>query len=204
MFRFMLRRALTGSIGALLLGAALHTPAGAAERGLATFAGGCFWCMEEAFDAVPGVLITTSGYTGGSEKGPTYEEVSTGTTGHYEAVRVVFDPEQVSYQDLLVTFWRNIDLLDADGQFCDRGPQYRAAIFVHDEAQQRLAEESRHFLDVNAGFERPIVTPTGRVGIFHPAEEEHQDYHRKNPIRYKVYKQRCGRAARLQQLWSNR
>ena len=175
-----------------------------ADRALATFAGGCFWCMEEAFDRVPGVLVTTSGYTGGETKAPTYEEVSSGTTGHFEALRIVFDPEQVSYQELLVHFWRNIDPLDADGQFCDRGPQYRAAIFAHDEQQERLAKESRHYLDVAAGFPEPIVTPIGRVGIFHPAEEAHQDFHRKNPLRYKTYKLGCGRTARLEQLWGER
>ena len=187
-----------------LLLSAWAAPAGAETRGIATFAGGCFWCMEEAFDAVPGVLATTTGYTGGETKAPTYEEVSTGRTGHYEALRVVFDAEQISYRQLLVVFWRNVDPLDDGGQFCDRGPQYRAAIFAHDDGQLRLARESRAYLGTAAGFEGPIVTPIGRAGIFHPAEEAHQDYHRRNPLRYKAYKLSCGRAARLQALWGAR
>ena len=188
---------------ALLLALA-GNPAIAAKRELATFAGGCFWCMEEAFDEVPGVLVTTSGYTGGTKKGPTYKDVSRGDTGHFEALRIVYDPEQVSYQQLLVVFWRNVDPTDANGQFCDRGPQYRTAIFIHNDEQERLAKESRSYLDVAAGFPQPVVTPIGRVGIFHPAEEEHQDYHRKNPLRYKAYKYSCGRAARLEEVWGDR
>jgi len=187
-------------LAALLI--ALAAPQAPAEtRAIATFAGGCFWCMEEAFDKVPGVLATTSGYTGGESKAPTYEEVSGGRTGHYEALRVLYDVERVSYQELLVVFWHNIDPLDDGGQFCDRGPQYRAAIFAHGEEQLRLARESRVFLGTTAGFEQPIVTAVGEAGIFHPAEEYHQDYHEKNPLRYKGYKYACGRAARLEELW---
>ena len=179
-------------------------PAQAEVRAIATFAGGCFWCMEEAFDKVPGVIATTSGYTGGDTKAPTYEAVSTGSTGHYEALRVLFDPEQVSYRELLVVFWHNIDPLDDGGQFCDRGPQYRAAIFAHGDEQLRLARESRAYLGTAGGFDAPIVTPVGEAGIFHPAEEEHQDYHQKNPLRYNAYKYACGRAARLEALWGAR
>jgi len=199
MLATLARRALP-ALGLALLAATAH----AETRAIATFAGGCFWCMEEAFDKVPGVRATTSGYTGGDTKGPTYEEVSTGRTGHYEALRISYDPQQVSYQQLLVVFWHNIDPLDDGGQFCDRGPQYRSAIFAHGDEQLRLARESRVYLGTEGGFDRPIVTPVGVAGIFHPAEEAHQDYHQKNPLRYKGYKYACGRAARLEELWGER
>jgi peptide-methionine (S)-S-oxide reductase len=201
----MTGRATAAALAVLALATGTWAPAAFAEtRAIATFAGGCFWCMEEAFDAVPGVLATTSGYTGGDTKAPTYEQVSEGRTGHYEALRVVYDAEQVSYQQLLVVFWHNVDPLDDGGQFCDRGPQYRTAIFAHDDEQLRLARESRAFLGTAGGFDEPVVTPIGRAGIFHPAEDSHQDYHRRNPLRYKAYKYACGRAARLQELWGER
>ena len=172
-----------------------------AENGqaVAIFAGGCFWCMEPPFDALDGVLSTTSGYTGGSVPDPSYEQVSEGGTGHVEAVRVVFDPERVSYAQLLEVFWHNVDPLDDGGQFCDRGPTYRSEIFVADAEQRRLAEESRR--EVGERLGRPVVTQIRDAGPFYPAEEYHQDYYRKNPIRYRFYRSRCGRDARLEALW---
>jgi peptide-methionine (S)-S-oxide reductase len=176
-----------------------QAPAG--KPAVATFAAGCFWCVEEAFDNVPGVLSTTSGYIGGSKKHPTYEEVSAGITGHAEAVQVAFDPARVSYEKLLEVFWRNVDPTVKDRQFCDVGSQYRSAIFVHDDAQRKAAEASKAALEKTKPFKDPIVTPIVAAGEIWPAEDYHQDYHLKNPVRYKYYKTGCGREARLQQLW---
>ncbi|MBW3660487.1 MAG: peptide-methionine (S)-S-oxide reductase MsrA [Gemmatimonadetes bacterium] len=167
----------------------------------ATFAGGCFWCVEEAFDAVEGVVSTTSGYTGGRVEDPTYEQVSAGGTGHAETVRIVYDPDLVTYERLLEVFWRNVDPTDPGGQFCDRGDSYRSAIFVHDAGQRRLAEASKRRLEQTRPFDEPIVTPIVDAGPFWPAEEYHQDYHRRNPIRYKLYKWNCGRERRLDEVW---
>lgn len=167
----------------------------------ATFAGGCFWCMEEAFDKVEGVISTTSGYTGGQRANPTYEEVSAGGTGHAEAVQVVYDPAKVSYARLLDVFWRNIDPTTPDRQFCDKGRQYRSAIFFHDETQKRLAEASKQMLEKTKPFPGPIVTEIVPAAEFYPAEEYHQNFHQRNPIRYRFYKFNCGRAQRLQELW---
>jgi peptide-methionine (S)-S-oxide reductase len=169
------------------------------ELAVATFAGGCFWCMEPPFDELPGVVSTTSGYTGGRNANPTYEQVSSGTTGHAESMQVRYDPKKVSYETLLEVFWRNIDPLTANRQFCDRGPQYRSAIFYHDEEQRRLAESSKEAL--NGRFAEPIVTEIEPAGAFYPAEEYHQDYYKKNPVRYKFYRWNCGRDARLSQVW---
>jgi peptide-methionine (S)-S-oxide reductase len=182
--------------GALLAG-------GAAAQGTAkaTFAGGCFWCMEPPYDKLPGVLSTTSGYMGGKKRSPTYEEVSTGTTGHTEVVQVVYDPAKVSYEKLLEVFWRNIDPTVRDQQFCDVGSQYRTAIFYHDEEQKRLAEASKAALEKSKPFKAPIVTPVQAAGEFWPAEDYHQDYYKKNPVRYKYYRTGCGRDERLKQLW---
>ena len=170
-------------------------------QAVATFAGGCFWCMEPPYDKLDGVLATTSGYTGGSTADPTYEEVSTGGTGHTEAVQVTYDPSKVTYEQLLEVFWPNVDPLDAGGQFCDRGSQYRTGIFVHDAEQRRLAEASKQALDDNGRFEEPIVTEIEEAGPFYPAEDYHQDYYEKNPVRYKFYRWGCGRDARLAELW---
>ena len=178
----------------------MRAPA-APDLAVATFAGGCFWCMEEAFDGVPGVVSTTSGYTGGTTPSPSYGQVAAGGTGHAEAVRVVYDPAVVDYERLLVVFWHNIDPLDAGGQFCDRGSQYRSAVFAHDAAQRRLAEESKSYLQARAGFEAPVTTEIVDAGEFHPAEPSHQDYYLRNPLRYRFYKFSCGRADRLRQLW---
>ena len=167
----------------------------------ATFAAGCFWCAEEAFEKVDGVVSATSGYIGGQVANPTYEQVSDGGTGHAEAVEVVYDPAKVSYARLLEVFWRNVDPLAVDRQFCDVGRQYRGAIFYHDDAQRSAAEASRRTLVESKRFDRPITTEIAKAGTFYPAEEYHQDYYRKNPVRYKYYKWNCGRAQRLEELW---
>ena len=167
----------------------------------ATFAGGCFWCMEEAFDKVDGVVSTLSGYTGGRKANPTYEEVSAGRTGHAESVEVMYDPTKVSYEKLLEIFWHNIDPTVADRQFCDVGNQYRSAIFYHNETQKRLAEESKQKLEKSEPFKAPFATQIVPAGPFYLAEEYHQNFHEKNPIRYKFYKYNCGRAQRLLDLW---
>ncbi len=178
-------------------------PANARAQGLATatFAGGCFWCMEPPFDALPGVADTTSGYTGGRVPNATYRQVTAGGTGHYEAVRIRFDPAQVTYERLLEVFWRNVDPTDAGGQFCDRGESYRTAIFAHDAEQRRLAEASKARLMESNRLNAPIVTPILDAGAFWDAEDYHQDYYRKNPIRYRFYRGGCGRDARLRALW---
>jgi len=157
--------------------------------------------MEEALDKVDGVVSTLSGYTGGGTKNPAYEEVSAGKTGHTEAVEVLYDPAKLSYAKLLDVFWRNIDPTTADRQFCDVGTQYRAAIFYHNETQKRLAEESKQRLETSRPFKEPIITGIMPASVFYPAEEYHQDFYKKNPLRYKFYKFNCGRAQRLQDLW---
>jgi len=170
----------------------------------ATFAGGCFWCMEEALDKVEGVVSTTSGYTGGHQPNPTYEEVSAGGTGHAESVEVLYDPQKVGYTTLLSAFWRNIDPTTPDRQFCDVGNQYRPAIFYHDETQKRLAEESKRALDQGKPFKEPLMTQIVPAAAFYPAEDYHQNFYQKNPVRYKFYKWNCGRAQRLEQLWGKK
>ena len=172
---------------------------GADTLEVATFAGGCFWCMEEAFDEVPGVVSTTSGYTGGRIDEPTYEQVSAGGTGHFEAVVVVFDPKAVTYADLLRAFWHNVDPTDDGGQFCDRGSQYRSAIFVRNERQRVLAEASKR--EIETGRSLGVATKILPAATFWPAEDYHQDYYRKNPVRYRFYKFNCGRKARLEEVW---
>ena len=167
----------------------------------ATFAGGCFWCMEEAFDKVPGVVATIPGYMGGQLKNPTYEQVSTARTGHAEVVQVEYDPSKVTYAKLLEVFWRNIDPTQKDAQFCDFGPQYRSGIFYHDAEQKRLADASRAALVKSKPFKGEIVTEITKASQFYAAEDYHQDYYRKNPARYKFYKSGCGRESRLKQLW---
>lgn len=167
----------------------------------ATFAGGCFWCVESDFDKVPGVLSTTSGYIGGTVANPTYEQVSGKGTGHAEAVEIVFDPAKVSYAQLLEKFWRTIDPTTVDRQFCDAGSPYRTAIFAQDDAQLAAARASLAALEKSKPFKEPVVTRIERAGAFYPAEDYHQDYYKKNPVRYSYYRQSCGRDARLQQLW---
>jgi peptide-methionine (S)-S-oxide reductase len=186
----------------LIVGGVVHAAApssGTTPTTKATFAGGCFWCMEPPYDELEGVISTISGYIGGTKKNPTYEEVSAGTTGHAEAVLITYDPTKIGYEKLLDVFWRNIDPLTANAQFCDSGSQYRSAIFYHDEAQKNLAEASKK--RVQSRFKQPIVTEIVRATEFYPAEDYHQDYYKKNPIRYKVYRYGCGRDQRLQTLW---
>jgi peptide-methionine (S)-S-oxide reductase len=166
----------------------------------ATFAGGCFWCMEPPFDKLDGVISTTPGYSGGHKENPTYGQVSSGTTGHAEAIQVIYDPDKITYDQLLEVFWRNVDPTDEGGQFCDRGSQYRSAIFYHDDEQKRLAERSRQAVIESTGF-KPIATEIAAASAFYPAEEYHQDYYKKNPVRYKFYRYSCGRDKRLKELW---
>ena len=176
-------------------------PAPKAGTAVATFAGGCFWCMEPPYDKLPGVIATTSGYMGGKKKYPTYEEVSAGITGHTEVVQVLYDPAKVSYAKLLEVFWVNIDPTVEDRQFCDTGSQYRTAIFVHSPEQRKAAEASKASIASTKTFAEPIVTPVTDAGEFWAAEEYHQDYYRKNPARYNYYRTGCGRDARLKKLW---
>ncbi len=198
-----MRRA--GSLAAAALGGLLLAlPALSVESGLAkaTFAGGCFWCMEPPFDELDGVVSTTSGYAGGEEDSPTYQQVSAGRTGHAEVVQVLFDPSKVSYEELLEVFWRNIDPTVRDRQFCDRGRQYRTAIFFHDDAQRAAAEASLAALEASGRFDR-IWTEIAALEAFYPAEEYHQDFYKKNPAHYYRYRDGCGRDRRLEQLWGN-
>jgi len=190
------------AVGVFVLGVlAYGASQGAAPTGLAkaTFAGGCFWCMEPPYDKLDGVISTISGYTGGTKKNPTYEQVSAGTTGHAEAVEVTYDPKKITYVKLLDVFWHNVDPLTPNRQFCDGGSQYRTAIFYHDETQKRLAEESKNALSKR--FKEPIVTEIVPAKEFYPAEEYHQDYYIKNPLRYRFYRYNCGRDRRLEELW---
>jgi len=169
---------------------------------IATFAGGCFWCVEADFDKVEGVISTTSGYTGGHMANPTYEQVSHGGTGHAEAVEIAYDPAKVSYSRLLDVFWHNIDPLAKDRQFCDHGDQYRSAIFYRGEEQRALAEASKAVVEKR--FKQPVATQIVPAGPFYKAEEYHQDYYLKNPVRYKFYRFNCGRDARLEELWGKK
>ena len=175
----------------------------ASDDGLATatFAGGCFWCVESDFDAVPGVVETTSGYTGGTADDPTYKQVTAGGTGHREAVQIRYDPKQVSYERLLHVFWRSVDPTDSGGQFCDRGESYQTAIFAGNEEERRIAEASKGALEQSMVLDAPVVTPIEPAGEFYPAEDYHQDYYAKNPVRYRFYRFSCGRDSRVQQVW---
>ncbi|MCH6582086.1 MAG: peptide-methionine (S)-S-oxide reductase MsrA [Proteobacteria bacterium] len=188
-------------ITALIVGAGAVHAASPSEVETATFAGGCFWCIEADFDKVEGVISTTSGYIGGDKKNPTYKQVSAGGTGHTEAVQIVYDPAKVTYAELLKVLWRNIDPTTPNRQFCDAGSQYRAEIFHHNEKQKYLAEQSKREVESTKPFEAPIVTQITMASEFYPAEEYHQDYYLKNPVRYKIYRYGCGRDKRLKQLW---
>jgi peptide-methionine (S)-S-oxide reductase len=170
----------------------------------ATFAGGCFWCMEGPFESLDGVISVTVGYTGGSKVNPTYEEVSAGGTGHAESVEITYDPSKIPYEKLLDVFWHNIDPLTKDAQFCDHGHQYRSAIFFHDPTQKKLADQSKAALEASGRFKQPIVTEITPASTFYPAEEYHQHYHQKNPVRYRFYRLSCGRDQRLKQLWGDK
>jgi peptide-methionine (S)-S-oxide reductase len=191
----------------LALGLAAFTTGAHAQQpqtAQAIFAGGCFWCMEPPFDKLDGVISTTSGYSGGEEANPSYQEVSSGTTGHYEVVLVEYDPAKVSYQKLLDVFWRNIDPLDDKGQFCDKGPQYRAAIFYGNDEEKRLAEALKTTLNnptASKRFEGTIVTEILPAKPFYAAEDYHQDYYIKNPLKYKFYRFNCWRDSRLDEVW---
>jgi len=197
---FNLRRTLLTALLILspALAAAQTAPAKTAK---ATFAGGCFWCMEAPYDKLPGVISTTSGYIGGSVKNPTYEQVSSGRTGHTEAVQVEYDPSKVNYEKLLQVFWANIDPTVKNAQFCDHGSQYRSGVFYHDDTQRKLAEASKVALDKSKPFKEPIVTEITMASEFYRAEDYHQDYYKTNPVRYKLYRNGCGRDARLKELW---
>ena len=191
--------------GSLLLGASLAGAANDADDNLAraTFAGGCFWCMEPPYDDVDGVVETIAGFSGGHVANPAYEDVTRGGTGHREAVEVVFDPEVVDYADLLHVFWRNVDPFDGGGQFCDRGDTYRTAIFAHNDEQMKQARMSLEELEQSGRFDQAIVTPILEFENFYAAEEYHQNYYRKNPLRYKFYRWRCGRDDRLEEVWGD-
>ena len=201
----MIIKSLVGAVGLLSLLSVVSTATQsrdqeqAAPTALATFAGGCFWCLEEALDKVPGVLSTTSGYTGGRLVRPTYEQVSSGGTGHLEAVEVTYDPRKLAYDALLDAFWHNIDPVDGGGQFCDRGEQYQSAIFVRSPEQQQQAEASKARVAMTLG--QRIATRIVPAGPFYHAEEYHQDYYKKNSVRYRFYKWNCGRAQRLEKVW---
>jgi peptide-methionine (S)-S-oxide reductase len=203
-----------GALGLVLLMATMSACAGpandapvpaaaSANTEVAIFAGGCFWCMEPPFDKVNGVISTTSGYTGGKLPNPTYEQVSGGSTGHAESLKIVFDPTRVSYKQLLDVYWHNVDPFVIDQQFCDHGDQYRTAIFTTGPEQLRLAEESKRELEASGKFGQAIVTQIVPASTFYPAEDYHQDYYMKNPVRYKFYRYNCGRDARLEQIWGS-
>jgi peptide-methionine (S)-S-oxide reductase len=205
-------------VSTLFLGFAAGVTAGTVDHGdhamaplpdrpagseVATFAGGCFWCVESDFDKVPGVISTTSGFTGGHVKDPDYEQVSAGGTGHAESVLIVFDPAKVSYAQLLDVFWHSIDPVTPDAQFCDHGNQYRSAIFYQDEAQKEAAERSRDAIAKSGVLPGPIVTQIVPAATFYPAEVYHQGFYKKNPVRYKFYRYTCGRDRRLHDLWGD-
>ena len=195
------RSTLTASV--LFLGLAMVASAAPkqGETGVAIFAGGCFWCMEPPFDKLDGVLSTTSGYTGGKQVNPTYKQVSSGRTNHREAIRVEYDPKRVSYEQLLEIFWVNIDPLDGRGQFCDKGPHYTSAIYALDEEQLDAAQASKAALESEGNLKGDIKTEILSATPFYDAEDYHQDYYTKNPVRYKYYRWGCGRDARLKKLW---
>jgi peptide-methionine (S)-S-oxide reductase len=203
----VLLAALAGALGLSL--AAADEPTKRAEPpgpglAVATFAAGCFWCVEPPYDKTEGVVSTTSGYTGGKVAGATYRQVGMGGTGHTEAVRVVYDPAKVGYGKLLEVYWKNVDPLDANGQFCDKGEPYRPAIFVHDEEQRRLAEASKAALAASDRFKQPIAVAIEPAADFWIAEDYHQDYYLKNPAKYAYYRWGCGRDARLEELWGKK
>ena len=195
-----MRRYVLGTLLGLAASLAFAAPP---ARETAIFAGGCFWCEETAFEGLPGVFSVVSGYTGGQKKDPTYEEVSSGSTGHAESVEVTYDPSRITYEKLLYVFWRNVDPFQANGQFCDHGNQYRSAIFYKDEAQKRAAEESKRKLEEQAKFQGKIVTQIVPASTFYPAEEYHQDFYKKNPVRYHEYRLGCGRDRRLKEIWGD-
>jgi len=196
--RWLLALAIVSGISAV---AAQTAPPTSAKTAVATFAGGCFWCVEEAFEKVPGVIAAVSGFIGGTVANPSYQLVMTKTTGHAEAVRVTYDPSRVTYAQLVDWFWRNIDPVDVTGQFCDKGSPYRSGIFYHDDEQRKIAMATKQALQASGRFKRPIATEITAAGPFYEAEDYHQGYHKKNPNRYQFYKYGCGRAQRLEEIW---
>jgi len=188
-------------LAVVLLATTLNTLAEDSNTEIAIFAGGCFWCMEPPYDKLDGVISTTSGYTGGHKADPTYKQVSAGGTGHTEAIQIEYDPAKISYEELLVVFWKNIDPTTSDRQFCDQGSQYRSGIFFLNEAQKSAAEKSLKTIQQTKPFDEAVVTEITSASTFYPAEEYHQDYYQKNPLRYKYYRYSCGRDQRLEQLW---
>ncbi|MEK7261699.1 MAG: peptide-methionine (S)-S-oxide reductase MsrA [Pseudomonadota bacterium] len=189
-------------LGVVLSASAAELVAQDKTTATAVFAGGCFWCMEPPYDALPGVVATTSGFTGGQKANPSYKEVSGGNTGHIEAVQITYDPAKVSYEKLLEVYWRNVDPLDGGGQFCDRGHEYTTAIFYQNEEQKKLAEQSKSAIKKQLG--RPVATVIHPAAPFYAAEDYHQDYYLKNPLRYKYYRYSCGRDQRLEKLWGKK
>ena len=200
----MLRRLIGAlAIAALTASAAVAQTAGTAGQSVATFGSGCFWCTESDFDKLPGVIATTSGYMGGKSEKPTYEQVSSGRTGHVEVVQVTYDPAKVTYEKLLEKFWHTVDPFDANGQFCDKGSQYRPVIFTHTPEQQKAAEASRDGAarTLAERFKLPVAVKIEPAAAFTPAEEYHQDFYKKNAAHYSRYRLGCGRDARLEQIW---
>lgn len=193
----MTRFLLTSFVSLFLLTPPAFAESDSSNKAIATFGGGCFWCMEPPFDKLDGVVSTVSGFSGGHVANPSYKQVVRGNTGHTEVVQITYDPSKISYQELLQVYWKNVDPLDKGGQFCDRGWSYRPVIFAHNEEQQKLAEASRSELDVNGTIAVPVESYTS----FYAAEDYHQDYYLKNPVRYKFYRYNCGRDKRLQQVW---
>lgn len=202
----MLKHVLSPSLFATAVFALAMAGTHDAEAGdpqFAILAGGCFWCVESDFDKVPGVLSTTSGYTGGHLPDPTYSDVTSETSGHREVVKIEFDPDVISYGEVLDIFWRSVDPTDAGGQFCDRGESYTTAIFVENEEQRQTAETSKSDLQASGALAEMVVTPIIDASIFYPAEEYHQDYHSKNPLRYNFYRYNCGRDSRVRAIWGD-
>ena len=197
-----MRRLILACCAAMFANLLMAADMAAPQSATAIFAGGCFWCIEADFEKLDGVISVESGYTGGSVPNPTYQQVSQGGTGHAEAVRVLYDPQRVSYEKLLDYFWRHIDPTVKDRQFCDAGSQYRSAIFYQNDTEQKLAQSSLHVLEKSGRFPH-IYTEIVAAGAFYPAEDYHQDYYKKNPIRYQFYRANCGRDARVKSLWSN-
>ena len=201
LFRSSLALLMTSALAGFMTSTSTPAFAAAPSAAVATFAGGCFWCVETQFEGVPGVKSVVSGFTGGRELNPTYEQVSSGKTGHFESVEIRYDPNRVSYEKLLDMFWHSIDPTQGNGQFCDHGPQYRSAIFYHDEAQKRAAEASKKKIGASGVLKKSIVTSIMPAGPFYPAEEYHQDFWKKDPERYHSYRLGCGRDRRLAEVW---
>ena len=203
MLLFAAATAAAAPVSGSVRAAKTSAPAPPPSSATATFAGGCFWCMEPPFEALPGVISVTSGFSGGMERNPTYEDVSASRTGHAEVVQVLYDPKRITYDELLRVYWHNVDPTSGDGQFCDRGKQYRPAIFYRNAAERRIAQESRTRATRELLVKKPIMVQIVPLMTFYPAEDYHQDYYKKNPQHYKEYRTGCGRDRRLRQLWGD-